>query len=145
MLEPGNFLDLPLAGQFLEAPFQLHRQDLLKFGDYICYLSLQLRHVCVCLLLQGAKQEQQLSAKNLLAVGTAAGPAVACRLRLAFVAFFSASRLSRSALSSAVTCRAGSLGIPSPVPPICSSAVQAKAYTPPMFGLQKLACLRITQ
>ena len=33
MLEPGNSLDLPLAGQVLEAPFQLHGQDLLKFCD----------------------------------------------------------------------------------------------------------------
>ena len=141
MLEPGNSLDLPLPGQVLKAPFQLHGQDLLKFCE--CAICLCKEHVRVCLLLQGAKQEQQLSAKNLLAVGTAAGPAVACRLRLAFVAFFSASRLSRSALSSAVTCRAGSLGIPSPEPPICSSAVQAKAYTPPSSGLQKLVCLRI--
>jgi len=111
----------------------------------MCYLSLQLQLVLSVCFLQGAKQEQQLSAKTLLAVGTAADPAVACRLRLAFVAFFSASRLSRSALSSAVTCRAGSLGIPSPELPICSSAVQAKAYTPPTSGLQKLPCLRIKQ
>jgi len=33
-------LDLPQAGQFLEAPFQLHGQDLLKFCDWMCYLSL---------------------------------------------------------------------------------------------------------